>query len=94
MAFDTTVHLGDLINIGVGIIVSFIGWAVRKLFHAAMEVIDDIREIQPLADRHERTAEVVDIHSTILLKHKLSAQPLPTVARQRRQADRGVVVEP
>lgn len=88
MTIDTTVHLGDLVTAVVGGILTFVGWGLRRFYRTTTQFFE---RVDGYDGRLEHTAEVVDKHSSLMVKNRwVSRGELRKLSRRRRQTDTDV----
>lgn len=82
ITFDANIHLGDaILTAAVGIVGSVV-------WRAARSITQFIRRTESFDRRIETTAEVVDLHTDVLVKSGWAKGALlPPVSRKRRRHD-------
>ena len=85
MAFDTTIHLGDLITMVMGGILTAIGWGLRKTYYS---IAGFVRRVEGIDQRVEDTAIVVDEHTDALTRSGIvDGAAMPKLSKRRRRDD-------
>jgi hypothetical protein len=84
MTFDFTLHVGDLINLVVGAILTGIVWSVRKTYYGIRHFVTNVEIMER---RLEAGLEVIDDHSEIIIRAQLTPGPLARVSKRRRLTD-------
>jgi hypothetical protein len=78
---DLTIHLGDVIVSGTGVVVV---WSVRHLVSMVKSATGLIEEIHDSRDRLDRIEPIVDVHSDALTKSGWVKFPMNKLAKTRK----------
>lgn len=85
MQIDPVIHVGDILVAICGALLTAIGWGLRKVYHSSMGFL---RRVDGYDERIEDTANVVDVHSDVLVRAGWAkGVELPRLGKKRRRND-------